>query len=351
MADTRGALDDRDAAAGAQTDPLASPVFVLGMGRSGTTLLARLLSGTAALDLMPEERHFFAMAERHPSNANGTLDVGAFWRDYTRSVRFADAGVDASACYARAVAADDVTLTGLFRAMLAEHADRTGAARVGEKTTDDAAHVDTLLGAFPDARFILVERDPRAAIASQLKAPWNDVFVRHADGTPSPGGRLGKVARYAMIWRQFSKLAEAKAGAPYLTVLRYEDLVAREAETMERVWRFLGEDGIPPARDDAAYNEDVVELGNPKWNRWRTQHFEKSQGAVNEASLAKWRKQLTKLEVAVIEGVCGASLAASGYERTTSAAQRAAGRLVAQAIDRFGLFLNPVREDDMKFER
>jgi hypothetical protein len=216
--------------AGADADAGTAPrraAFLVGVPRSGTTLLLRLLDGHPELLVLPQESH---AADWH-----GAPDPARAFRDRRRIdgawVPDAERAAALEAHLARALPGP-AGLGDALRALAAGYARVLGAppglrAWV-EKTPKHLARVPSLRRAFGDAaRFVCLVRDPRAVAASQFTL-WKRGGARH-------------VRTFASRWAAADLLARrCDAAVPGFLAIRYEDLAADPAATMREVAAHLG---------------------------------------------------------------------------------------------------------------
>ena len=121
------------------------PVFIVGVSRSGTTLLFRLLRDSPSLGALPGEGHNLWRAFHHPRYSGWRSDAvgpGEVRRGERRFV----------AAYLRSYFPHS---------------------RFVEKTPENSFRIPYLLDLFPDARFIVMWRDPLETISSLIQA-WRD---------------------------------------------------------------------------------------------------------------------------------------------------------------------------------
>ncbi|MDL0429765.1 sulfotransferase [Marinobacter sp. TBZ242] len=132
-----------------------SPIFVIGVPRSGTSLLFRMLSLHPDLAAMPHEGHDIWRHFHHPRKTGWDSDVIDAKRAHpSRERRYAEAFIRARS------------------------PDKPQAVRFIEKTPDNALRIQYILKIFPDAQFVVIHRDPCAVINSFING-WRD-----------PGGRF-----------------------------------------------------------------------------------------------------------------------------------------------------------------
>jgi len=229
---------------------LLRPVFICGHQRSGTTLLQSLLDGHPRILLLPSEGTYFAsfayVARAAPSAT--ALDrfaaewiarlVGPNFEPHFRLGK-SDSRRNPAVDFARAVFGWHdalrtrvepklAPLLALAAAFKATAAPRSAPALWVEKTPQNERYA-ARFAPLERARFIQLVRDPRGTFASLAQ------IYRSAENEPFDAAEharaIGRSLRLAV--GNASRLADR-----YL-VVRYEDLIARPAEQIERVRRFL----------------------------------------------------------------------------------------------------------------
>ncbi len=305
----------------------APPLFVLGVRRSGTTLLRVILDRSQEL-AVPDESYFVPqLADRH----SGTVDVDDFVDDLRRLPTLRDWGVPTEEVRARL--RPGMPLGAAVAAVYETYAARCGKARWGDKTPMYMAHLPLLERLFPQARYVHLIRDGRDACLSFLAMPRGIV----TEGWGHPRTAAG----FACQWRTEVEAAGAlgrRVGGRYLEV-RYEDLVSGPAPVVERICAFAGL-AFEPGMLDYAGAVDVS--AKPHQQRLRQ---------VPTPGVRHWRDQMPAPDVAAFEAVAGDVLGGLGYEMATrpatgarlrgraelagyaakSAAWRAAGRAVRRS--------------------
>ncbi|HEX5246702.1 MAG TPA: sulfotransferase [Gaiellaceae bacterium] len=221
---------------------VASPVFVVGYYRSGTTLMHGLLQGHPDVVGLPGESKHFArpeptLTELHdgwirrlvsPDGLPPFWTLGRPWEEED----------DCYALFTRRLLAyasgrrPGQDLLGLVAAAVAAAApDERPPLRWVEKTPRNELLVDRILGSYPSASFVHMVRDPRATVASIRE--WNR------------GQHLASVPVAAVELERSLVAAHENArrlGSDRYLVVRYEELVAEPEEQMRRVAAHLGLD-------------------------------------------------------------------------------------------------------------
>jgi hypothetical protein len=302
-------------------------IFIVGFGRSGTTLLRTILSRHPRIAITPET-HFMKRAEAEGGPHGEPANFEAFWRRLTGWVRFRDLGIDPAECRKRIEQSGDHSFRSVFNAMLGTYGKRLDKPRVGEKTPSHSRYLDDLLKWYPDARVLVIRRDPRAAIASFLRTPW----VREKIFRPSLGRGLltgqsvNEVADLAAEWEHlYSHEFPRWSDDPRFHFTSYEDLVCKPEEEVRRICNFLEEEFSPQmlqTGDEQNVPTSSGEMKDQDLEGWRRKHESLSMQPVSRASVEKWRDQLTRSEVALIEGRCAHAMKKGGYRPETQQPRR-----------------------------
>ncbi len=297
--------------------PDNTPFFIVGSGRSGTTLLRSLLAAHSRLAVTPET-HFMKRADRDGAlEGPAPDDFDGFWRDLVRWSRFRDTGLAPEDVLARIDAAGRRDFRTVFAAMLDSYGAAMGKPRIGEKTPGHYRYLDRLFEWFPGTRILAVRRDPRDVVASHLAAPWvTDQMAPGRLGAPFVRRlRAFHVAERALLWREANgEILDGAAADPRMHVVVYESLVARPETEMRRVCAFLGETFEPgvlaPRTGDPLLKTARTRA---KWGEWTGTHHARASAPVSSGSVGRWRERLSPAEAALIEAICGPAMIRHGY--------------------------------------
>jgi hypothetical protein len=281
---------------------VSAPIVIVGLQRTGTTLLHRLLAADrrvrslaswealAPAPLGKDDRPA-ANGSPDPRKANAALAERAL--RYLAPDFFAVHPVEAGA------PEEDVLLLDLsFRSTVAEATLRvpsfsrwleeqdqepayrmlerclrllqwqrpgTEASELGEntrwvlKTPHHLEWLEVLLGVFPNAKVIWTHRDPKTTVASfcSMVAHGRGVFSDRVDPIEIGqdwGRKVGRMIERAMAARD-------AAGERYFVDVHYDDLTKKPLEVMKRVY---GELGMPYTKDTETVMKDLL--------RTHTQH-------------------------------------------------------------------------------
>lgn len=267
--------------------------FVIGCPRSGTTLLRAMLDSHPEL-ATPPEAYFVVPALRQAARYTGPsgVDVESLLGYLETVPSFRKWALEAAAI-ARLRAEAPATVPDTLRLLYAEYARQRGKTRYADKTPQHVLHVDLLVDAFTEARFVHLVRDGRDVVPSLLEMP---VF-------PS------RFPAAALYWRTrvlAGRRAGERLGPQRYHELRYEDLVAEPEAELRRLCRFLGLRYDAQMLDyPARAAQIVVGMGDPRYH----------QGVQRAPTRGRdWRQTLVPRRVALFEALAGDVLVQCGYE-------------------------------------
>ncbi len=270
------------------------PLIVLGVRRSGTTLLRVMLDRNPAL-AVPDESYFVPqLARRH----RGRVDPTEFVDDLRRLPTLVEWGLAPEAVAERLRAG--MTSGEAIAAVFETYAAERGKPRWGDKTPLYMQHLPLLERLFPRARYVHLIRDGRDAALSFLAVP---------EGIMTKGwGHPVDAAGFACQWATEVRAARAlgmRVGSKRYLEVRYEVLVANTSAELRGVCGFAGldfDEGMLGyvGRTDSAQKEHQQRLNEPP-----------------RVGVRNWRTEMAASDVAAFETVAGDLLDELGYEATT----------------------------------
>lgn len=270
-------------------------LFVLGVRRSGTTLLRVMLDRHSEL-AVPDESYFIPqLADRHRS----PVSPERFLADLRRLPTLREWELPLEVV--RGQLEPGMSVGAAVAAVFEAYAESRGKARWGDKTPMYMQHVPLLERLFPDARYVHLVRDGRDAALSFLSMPSGIVTETWAHPrTP---------AAFAAQWRTEVRAARslgARLGVERYLELRYEELVSDPAEALVGICGFAGLE-YQPAMLDYTGNVDVS----------RKPHQQRLLQAPT-TGVRDWRQDMPTEDVRDFEVVAADLLAELGYEVTSS---------------------------------
>ncbi|MGD1948929.1 MAG: sulfotransferase [Leptolyngbyaceae cyanobacterium] len=262
-----------------------APIFIVGMPRSGTTLLTSMLSAHPRIAIAPET-HYLCYWMRQYKNLKLSSEQGfsSFWQVLSDSQRFSYFGIDANKTRERILAKGSPSHQHIFEGWLEEYANSINKPRWGEKTPLHYQHLYQLFTWFPNAQVIWILRDPRAVAASLDKVPWASNYIHvHAKRWHE------SILSFERDWKRDSRVM----------LLQYENLIQQPEKCLIGLCQFLGE----------TYTPDMLttrsEANNPLINRqgWAVQHLQSALQPISNNAIYKWQRELAAHQIEIIDSL------------------------------------------------
>jgi hypothetical protein len=274
------------------------PIFVVGCPRSGTTLFRVMLHAHPRIAIPPETKYLMPAYHRRDKFKNLELrenrQLLANFITKRKGNGFRDLQLDPETV-AREIVDGPPTLGSAMGIVFRAYAQKFGKDRWGDKRPSYYGFVDELDHMFPDAQFIHVIRDGRAAVAS----------IKRKKDLPPRGDGLKSMATWIQAI-DATRRSGKKLGPERYFEVRYEDIIADPEREMRAVCAFLGEEFHPEMCKPELIAAEVTPSG---WS-----HQRQILRGVNAQSLDIWRQELEPWEVATLERAAGGRLRSLGYE-------------------------------------
>jgi hypothetical protein len=278
------------------TDPLADNLFfIVGTGRSGTTLLQAMLASHSRIDIPPETKFFQRHDPIEPRFGGDPLPADRFdaWRrDYFASQDWADVGLDRAEVEGL-MRLSDRSAADLFLCLLRAWRARSGKPRLGEKSPLHCKCVQRIRQVFPSARFVHIYRDPRDVVSSMRTMGWTQGSIRD------------QARNWRKILDEHRRLSVELPPQTY-TGVRFETLVAHPETELRRLCAFLGEEFEPAM---LRYYERGPSGFHEREALWKGM----TRRPLTDASIGRYRRQLTPRQIALIERIVGPTMVKLGY--------------------------------------
>ncbi len=280
------------------------PIFVIGVGRSGTTLLQSMLNAHSQI-AFPPETHFVRefLASPKMQGAVRQRKFRPIVERISQNESLGKLGVDLDSICTTLIDRDEFTLEKFYKHILAEYGSRAEKPRIGDKDPKNLEHLHEIHALFPDACVIHMIRDPRDVILSRTKAKWSKHrrFLTHV---------FTYEAQIQKARRDGSRLF----GSEY-TELLYENLISDPASILRELCESIGvefEDGM------LSYYETADQVIQGEEADWKENCFK----PILSGNLGKWKSELPDDQVHHIESLCGTPFAEFGYPKSPRSTHR-----------------------------
>ena len=264
------------------------PFFVVGCGRSGNTLLRKMLVSGGDVSIPPESYvlprivKYFLMYNYLPWNI---LSAGIL-NEFESYPEFHTWGIRLEPVLnkARALEKPERTLENLLQLVYREYLESQNhlASKWGDKTPINSLYINKIHKVFPGAKYVHMLRDPRATTASYLKAGLKD-----------------SVEEAVTFWvNSTNAIVSFKKRYPHLvTTIEYEDLVKNPEIQLNNVCRHLN---VNFKESMLLYWKDDKSLGDTD----KHPHHANTSKPISLKNLDKWKEQLKMQEIRHIENRC-----------------------------------------------
>lgn len=289
------------------------PLFVVGVGRSGTSLLHSALAAHPRVAALPETSLLRELV------FSGRLR-SAFEREGARGVervlatceRLERTGVSVDALIAAGLRGAPFSSRRLYEGLLETRASPE-TSWVLDKDPRLVEALPQIATSWPEARVLHIIRDPRDVISSKKAAPWSSGRSAFAHALIGMGQlALGR-------W-----IGPRVLGESYREI-RYERLLADPTTVLAEVCSFLDLDYDPTMLDFGAEARRLVADDELAWKK-------ETLGPLLRDNSGKWRSSLLPWEVAIADYTSVPLIEDLGYQPARErAAFRSLGRVVRGA--------------------
>jgi hypothetical protein len=288
--------------------------FIVGVGRSGTTMLRLMLDAHPDLAIPPETHFVPDLIEAIDGGATPEQAVQVM----TSVRQWGDLNTDPAEVLRRFDALDDFNAGDALRTFYAIYLERQQKPRWGEKTPGYVRKMRRIEKALPEARFIHVIRDGRDVALSRWKRTLGE-------------GKRAPASQVAEGWQRRIRRAQKQGRRlDHYMELRYEDLVTDTEENLRLIAEFIE---LPWDSVMLRYYERAADRmaemardlppahGKPvRPGEERMQAHAMTQKPPDPSAMYRWKEKMDPDEVAAFDAAAGNLLAELGYEVGTKTA-------------------------------
>ena len=290
-------------------------MFIVGVGRSGTSLLQSMLNAHPQICFPPETafvRRYLATGLLRTIARDGgpTAVADHLIRDDLVGRLGLTAERLAEAC--GMTAGENLSPADLYLRILRAYAENKGHPLwLGDKDPRCVEFLPLLRRNLPAAHILHMIRDPRDVLASKKRVAW-------ASGRST----LRHVLANRMQLKMGRALGPELFGDRYLEVV-YEQLIADPAAALRSICEPMAIPFDPTMLQFADSSTELVAREELAWKK-------ETLGPLLASNVGKWENLLTPWEAALTERACGEAFDAIGYPR--SAAERRLGWLARLSL-------------------
>jgi hypothetical protein len=273
-----------------------SPVFVVGSGRSGTTLLYHMILSAGDFAVFRAETHAYDVVGPRYGHLRNERLRKRLTSEWLQTRHFEMSGLRADE-FERRVVGECRTTGDFLRVFMGMIAEAQGVGRWSDCTPAHVSQIPRIQREIPNALFIHIIRDGRDVALSAARQNWLK---------PVPGDRISPRLLAALAWR-WSVARGRREGrqvpGQYLEV-SFEALVREPERTLQQVSAFI---------DHPMDYRQIREVGIGSVSEPNTSF--RSQSNEPFDPVGRFQKSLTTEELTQIEFLIGDLLDELGYAR------------------------------------
>lgn len=263
--------------------------FIVGMGRSGTTLLTNLLNQHPEVVAMPEN-NFVLFGKKLTQKSGKSLIDSYSWLhsvNHNHSLSIWRPKLD----FLKDLSLDQANYPDLCKLTYLEYClpeKRKTVRFIIDKNPVYSLYINDLLDIFPKAKFIVISRDPRDNFVSRKK---------HTKGIVS-----NWTTSLANSWKMYyqSILKNSTRFPDKFHFIKYESLTENSSHEMQRIQDFLQVKGYSEIKDPDPEQMNVQVSKSELSDESKRKVFEMHKGlkkSTNRDRVNVWKQELTKKEI------------------------------------------------------
>lgn len=269
------------------------PIFIIGVHRSGTTLLRFMLNSHPNIYIPPESDFIPNFFINNPTSNLSKHEIDRLLKRIFSKYRFVREW-QGDPPESNDFPQNNVTPHVFLNCLYQMYAQQNDATRWGDKTPIYCSYVDLIDTIFPSSQFIHIIRDGRDVALSMIDK-WGkqdfhiDIYftaqnwVRRINQARTSGNRLGQ-DRYIEI--------------------NYEDLVSKPEDELIRVCDYLGENYLPLMSQPHLLGQIAIEPGS---------FHDPIRDPPSESRTYRWRQEMSYENLHIFETIASNLLIELGY--------------------------------------
>lgn len=271
-------------------------LVIVGVGRSGTSLLQSMFAAHPAVAFLPETsflRRFVAHKKLQSlyeyQGEQAVVDALSSDENFTRT------GMDAEKLVFEAFERGRQLDEGVYLAML-EAFRNERESWIGDKDPRAIEYLPLLKSVLPDAHIIHIFRDPRDVLVSKKKAEWS---------------KSGHVWKHIFANRVQFEIGRREGDALFgdsFHEVSYEDLLSSPELVLKKL---CGDLEIPFDEQMLCFGDAAKKLVSKEELSWKKETL----GPLLSSNKEKWRTELSVKEILLTEMSCGDALRLGKFRR------------------------------------
>lgn len=269
-------------------------LFILGRGRSGTTLISNVLNESQDICIAPEGLFLMNLYRKYRYKKFDYNTINLFCKDVylePKMNNWSFSNLELNK-FLNDNLSSDANFADVVKAVYSANAYYLGKSDIkylGDKNPHYALFTKEILEVFPDAIFLHLIRDPRANVSSykEVSFDYNDSSL------------------LAYRWEKYNHdIMKSNVINDNYFVIKYENLVIKPQETIDLISKNLDVNTFV-----AKINSNNIKVfeHSKQWHKKLNDNFDNSR-------LEAWRNSLSTADINYIESICKDLMIEYGYE-------------------------------------
>ncbi len=260
-----------------------SSVFIVGVGRSGTSLLQSMLNAHSGITSIPEAQFFRKyLGSKKLRRRIEKYGTEKFKKVLNSDVTFQRLSIDPATL--KSLGQKSFSVLNVYEEIIEISKARKQKSILVDKDPRNLELIKDIFMLIQGAKIIHIIRDPRDVVNSKTKAKWsaNRPYWLHA--------MIGEAQL-----KRGSRTAEAMDDKTYFSLL-YEDLLKSPEKVLKQVCSFIG---VPYEENMLRFNESAKELVTESEMQWKKETLQ----PLNSSNVDKWKANFSFFQVTLIESL------------------------------------------------
>ncbi len=267
-------------------------IFIVGVGRSGTSLLQSFLNAHPDIAFTPETQFVRKYLAKASLKAKIEANSASFFIDLLKQDKeFARASTQPE----KIISGRKVNVVETYKAFLNNYASAKNKTIAGDKDPRNLDLIKTLYQYFPQGKVIHIIRDPRDVVSSRMKADWSSKtpFILHP-------------LMYNAQFHRGRKIGKKCYKENYFEI-NYETLISDPEDSLKGICDFFGVNFESAMLNFSESSKELVSEAEMQWKK-------ETLGPLLSKNSGKWRKTLSPSQIYYIQTLCSSVLEEFGYE-------------------------------------
>ena len=255
-------------------------IFIIGVGRSGTSLLQSILNSHSKISFLPETQFLRSYVFKKNVSINKS-NYKEIISQFEQDPRFSRLNI----C-PKIVIEKSKNMIDVYRNITNFYLKNKNKEIIGDKDPKIIENIEVLNYFFPNSKIIHIIRDPRDVVLSRTKAKWSKKYPYFIHSIIY---YLQMTLGRKMLYKYFNK--------NNFYELKYEDLIKDPNYELKKICNFLE---VEYENNILNYYNSSKELVSKDEFEWKKETF----NPVDNKNSNKWKKEFNFFKILIIESIC-----------------------------------------------